>query len=70
MKLQDLHITQLQKKIMEAETKLKQQQNMYEAVRTDRNLYSKNLLEAHETINHMKRKFKLNNRTVLYSYDI
>jgi len=32
-------IIDLQKRITEGETKLKQQQNLYEAVRADRNLY-------------------------------
>ena len=39
---------QLQKKIAEGESKLKQQQNLYEAVRSDRNLYAKNQIEAQE----------------------
>jgi hypothetical protein len=39
-------IIDLQKRISEGEGRLKQQQNLYEAVRADRNLYSKNLIEA------------------------
>ena len=46
VKLKNNLITKLQKKNIEAEGKLKQQTNLYEAVRTDRNIYSKNLLEA------------------------
>lgn len=34
-------------------------QALYEAVRTDRNLYSKNLIEAQDEINELKRKFKI-----------
>lgn len=41
-----MQIFDYRKKIAESETKLKQQQNLYEAVRSDRNLYSKNLVEA------------------------
>lgn len=52
-------IMDLQKKIGEAEARLKQQQNLYEAVRADRNLYSKNLIEAQDEIQEMKRKFKI-----------
>ena len=52
-------IVDLQKKISEGESKLKQQQNLYEAVRADRNLYSKNLIEAQDEIQEMKRKFKI-----------
>jgi predicted nucleic acid-binding Zn-ribbon protein len=51
-------ITKLQKKNIEAEGKLKQQQNLYEAVRSDRNLYSKNLLEAQEEIAELRMKFR------------
>ena len=38
----------LKKKIAEGEAKLKQQQNLYEDVRSERNLYSKNLIEAQD----------------------
>lgn len=34
-------------------------QALYEAVRTDRNLYSKNLIEAQDEINELRRKFKI-----------
>lgn len=47
--MEDIKIKEMQifdyKKIAEQETKYKQQQNLYEAVRSDRNLYSKNLIE-------------------------
>lgn len=43
IKLKDNLISEFQKKNIETEAKLKQQQNLYEAVRSDRNLYSKNL---------------------------
>ena len=46
VKVREMSIFDYKKKIAEAETKLKQQQNLYEAVRSDRNLYSKNLIEA------------------------
>jgi chromosome segregation ATPase len=38
--------------------KLSQQKNLYEAVKTDRNLYSKNCLESNDEIAEMKRKFR------------
>lgn len=41
-----MQIFEYKKRIAEAETKLKQQQNLYEDVRTERNLFSKNLIEA------------------------
>ncbi|RHY92989.1 hypothetical protein DYB35_005284 [Aphanomyces astaci] len=63
-KLQDLQVTSLQDKITEGETRLKQQQNLYEAVRSDRNLYSKSLIESQEEIADMKRKFKIMNHQI------
>jgi len=59
VKLADMEIVEVQKHIIEVDTKLKSQQNMYEAVRSDRNLYSKNLLEAQEQVVIMKRKFNI-----------
>ena len=59
VKLKNNFISELQKKIIEAENRLKQQQNLYEAVRTDRNLYSKNLIEAHDEVAEIKRKFMI-----------
>jgi septal ring factor EnvC (AmiA/AmiB activator) len=59
VKLRELAIVDLQKKIAEAETKFKQQQNVYEAVRVDRNMYSKKLIESQDEISEMKRKFKI-----------
>ncbi|GBG28495.1 Cilia- and flagella-associated protein 58 [Hondaea fermentalgiana] len=64
VRLQDARISELQKRIAEGEGKLKQQQNLYEAVRSDRNLYSKNLIEAQEEIAEMKRKFKIMNHQI------
>ncbi|OQR90419.1 hypothetical protein THRCLA_09351, partial [Thraustotheca clavata] len=63
-KLQDLQVVSLQDKINEGEIRLKQQQNLYEAVRSDRNLYSKSLIESQEEIADMKRKFKIMNHQI------
>ncbi|KDO22235.1 hypothetical protein SPRG_12321 [Saprolegnia parasitica CBS 223.65] len=63
-KLQDLQVVSLQDKINEGEARLKQQQNLYEAVRSDRNLYSKSLIESQEEIADMKRKFKIMNHQI------
>ena len=60
----DVKIADLQKKISEGEAKLKQQQNLYEQVRSDRNLYSKELIEATEESQEMKRKFKIMNHQI------
>ncbi|THD21327.1 cilia- and flagella-associated protein 58 [Fasciola hepatica] len=59
LKYREMQIFENKKRIAEAETKLKQQQNLYEAVRSDRNLYSKNLIEAQDEIIEMKRKLKV-----------
>ncbi|ELV11671.1 Coiled-coil domain-containing protein 147, partial [Tupaia chinensis] len=59
IKVREMQIFDYRKRIAESETKLKQQQNLYEAVRSDRNLYSKNLVEAQDEITEMKRKLKI-----------
>uniref|UniRef100_A0A673MEI2 Cilia- and flagella-associated protein 58-like n=1 Tax=Sinocyclocheilus rhinocerous TaxID=307959 RepID=A0A673MEI2_9TELE len=61
IKLKEMHIFEYKKRIAEAETKLKQQQNLYEDVRTERNLFSKNLIEAKDQNAEMKRKVKIVN---------
>ena len=58
-KKQELQCFEYRKQILEAETRLKQQQNLYEACRSDRNLYSKNLVEANDEMATMKRKLKI-----------
>ncbi|GMI42250.1 hypothetical protein TeGR_g14775, partial [Tetraparma gracilis] len=64
LKLQEVQIGDLQKKIIVGGSRLKQQQNLYEAVRSDRNLYSKNLIESQEEIAEMKRRFKVMNHQI------
>lgn len=64
LKLQELQIRELQKKIAEDQAKLKHKQNLYEAVRADRNLYSKQLVESQDEINALKRKFRLTNHQI------
>ena len=57
LKLQDLQVAELQKKISEDTAKLKNKQNMYDTIRSDRNLYNKQLTDCQEEINTLKRKF-------------
>ncbi|CAF1073735.1 unnamed protein product [Adineta steineri] len=64
VKKKELELFDQKKKIAELETRLKQQQNLYEAVRSDRNLYSKNLIESHDEIGEMKRKLKIMNHQI------
>eukprot|EP00929_Paragymnodinium_shiwhaense_P006828 TRINITY_DN110793_c0_g1_i1.p1 TRINITY_DN110793_c0_g1~~TRINITY_DN110793_c0_g1_i1.p1 ORF type:complete len:868 (+),score=396.96 TRINITY_DN110793_c0_g1_i1:155-2758(+) len=58
LKNRDLHSAQLKKSIADVKAKLGQQKNLYETVRTDKNLYSKNLVESLEEISEMRKKFK------------
>ncbi|XP_067909127.1 cilia- and flagella-associated protein 58 isoform X1 [Heterodontus francisci] len=64
IKVYEMQTFDFKKKISEADSKLKQQQNLYEAVRCDRNLYSKNLIEAQDEIAEMKRKLKIMNHHI------
>ena len=75
VKRKEMELLQQKKKIAETESKLKQQQvtsydiylldysiscqTLYEAVCSDRNLYSKQLIEARDEITEMKRKLKI-----------
>lgn len=59
LKLKTNVISEVQKENLENEAKLKQQQNLYEAVRSEKNLYSKNLLEAQDDVAELNRKFKI-----------
>ena len=59
LKLQEVQAKELQDRIVSDQAKLKQQQNHYEAVRSDRNLHSKHLVESQEEINGLKRRFKM-----------
>eukprot|EP00930_Biecheleria_cincta_P035010 TRINITY_DN2411_c0_g1_i1.p1 TRINITY_DN2411_c0_g1~~TRINITY_DN2411_c0_g1_i1.p1 ORF type:complete len:876 (-),score=242.73 TRINITY_DN2411_c0_g1_i1:87-2714(-) len=55
----DVQMAQLKRSIADVRAKLGQQKNLYEAVRTDKNLYSKNLVESLEEISEMKKKFRV-----------
>merc|ERR1719171_47708 len=59
LKNKDNQLANLKKLITDVKSKLNQQKNLHEAVRTDRNLYSKNLFESQEEIAEMKKKFKI-----------
>jgi len=52
-------ISELKKENIEFEGKLKQQQNLYEQVRSDRNLYSKNLIETQDEVTALRRQFRI-----------
>merc|ERR1719191_1569421 len=55
LKRRDERLAELKKQINDVRAKLNQQKNLYDAVCTDRNLYSKNLIESNEEITEMKR---------------
>lgn len=55
----DNQMARLKKCIADVKAKLGQQKNLYEAVRTDKNLYSKNYVESLEEIAEMRKKFKV-----------
>jgi len=59
IKIKKMELFESQKKIMESEARLKQQQGLYEACRSDRNLYLKNLMESQDETTEMKRKLKI-----------
>ncbi|XP_067350961.1 cilia- and flagella-associated protein 58 isoform X2 [Channa argus] len=64
VEVKEMEIFDWKKKVTEAECKLKQQENLLEAAVSERNLYSKNLIEAQEDIAEMKRKMKTMNNQV------
>merc|ERR1712187_711668 len=59
LKNRDNKISELKKNYADVKGKLAQQKQEYEGVRTERNLYSKNLVESQDEIAEMKRKFKI-----------
>ncbi|KAJ1551480.1 hypothetical protein HK096_010345 [Nowakowskiella sp. JEL0078] len=61
IKEKELQIFEYKKKTVQADTKLKHQQNLYEAVQSDRNLHSKHLIESQGEIAEMKRRLKVMN---------
>jgi len=59
VKLREVQIGDLVKRVQEWEVKLKQQQQLYESVRSDRNHYSKALVESEDEIAELRKKFKI-----------
>lgn len=51
--VREMEIFDWRKKVSEAECKLKQQENLLESVVSERNLYSKNLIEAQVRVVHV-----------------
>ncbi|KAJ3055446.1 hypothetical protein HDU99_007564, partial [Rhizoclosmatium hyalinum] len=61
IKAKEAEIFEYKRKMMQADTKLKHKQNLYEAVQSDRNLHAKHLIESQSEIAEMKRKLKIMN---------
>ena len=58
-KIKEMEQNEVAKKLQEEKTKLKLQQALYEQVRADRNLFSKQHIQSQDEIAEMKRKFKI-----------
>ncbi|CAL8331036.1 unnamed protein product [Merluccius merluccius] len=61
IKVKETEIFEYKKKTSNAELKFKELQNLCESVMSERNLYSKNIIEAQDEITEMKRKLKVKN---------
>ncbi|CAD2213084.1 flagellar associated protein [Angomonas deanei] len=59
LKMTEIAVEELQKKIEEKEAKINEQQSEYEKIRAERNQFSKKLVEAQDEIVELKQKFKL-----------
>ena len=59
IKLKAMEIHELQKTITDEKNKLKLQQTLYEQVRNDRNLFSRQQINSEDEINEMRRKFNI-----------
>ena len=64
IKLKGNLISEYQKKNIETESRLKEQQELYESVRSARNTYSKNLSETEDEIAEIKRRYKIVNHQI------
>ncbi|XP_033833674.1 cilia- and flagella-associated protein 58 [Periophthalmus magnuspinnatus] len=58
LEMREMEIFDWKKKVAESECKLKQQENLLESVVTERNLYSKNLIDTQEEVSELKMKMK------------
>lgn len=63
-KLKQAEIFDYKKRLAEAETRYRQQQNLLETARAERNLCNKSLVEAQEEIRDLKSKLKITNHQV------
>ena len=59
VKLKQVEISSYKKRLAETEAKYRQQQNLFELLRAERNACSKSLTEAHDEIQELKNKLKV-----------
>lgn len=59
-----MEISDYKKRLEEIEMRYRQQQSLLEVVRAERNLYSKNLIEAQEEVQDLKRKLQITTQQV------
>lgn len=59
IQMRDMRILDFNKRCEEYETRLKVQQNLYEAVHQDRNMYSRQLVETQDEMTEMKNKLRM-----------
>ena len=59
VRIKEIECNEFQKQVLEVQEKLKQQQGLYESVRSERNTKSKALIAAHEEAEEMKKQFKI-----------
>lgn len=58
-KLKQVEMSNYKKRLAESEAKYRQQQNLFEAVRAERNTCGKSLTEAHDEIQELKNKLRV-----------
>ena len=59
VKLRQMEVAELKKAVQEERQRLRLQQTLYEQVRNDRNLFSRQQIESEDEINEMRRKFRI-----------
>ncbi|XP_011701373.1 PREDICTED: cilia- and flagella-associated protein 58-like, partial [Wasmannia auropunctata] len=63
-KRKQVEIFDYKKRLADAETKYRQQQSLFEAVRTERNLCSRSLVETQEEVRDLKSKLNITNQQI------
>jgi len=63
-KQKQVEILDYKKRLTDAETKYRQHQSLFEAVRAERNLCNRSLVEAQEELRDLKSKLKITNQQI------